>query len=82
MAPVTYITRGASIWVLLLLASLHLSAELGHFLIGVVSRYVARDIHYGTHACFVKRNFPVEQIGHDGSHFNISECISSKNQTE
>ncbi|ODM94927.1 Protein spinster 2, partial [Orchesella cincta] len=57
---------------------IHLSAELGHFLIGVVSKYVARDIHYGTKACFVNGNNP---LGAGGQRFNISECIVANNET-
>lgn len=31
--------------------------ELGHFLIGVVSRAVAQDIHYGDLGCLVNSSF-------------------------
>ncbi|CAL8091732.1 unnamed protein product [Orchesella dallaii] len=72
--------RSKSTWVLFLLASLHLSAELGHFLIGVVSKYVARDIHYGTKACFVNRNI-LSGTGEGGQNFNVSECIAAGNET-
>ncbi|CAG7823077.1 unnamed protein product [Allacma fusca] len=43
-------------WMLLLLGSLYLVGELGHFLVGVVSRSVAQEIHYGDLACFPKPN--------------------------
>lgn len=87
--------RSTATWVLFLLASLHLSSELGHFLIGVVSKYVARDLHYGTHACFPSKSVPgIVVRGVEGSStteqyyhrrlnkFNASECLAARNQTE
>ena len=41
-----------AVWMLLLLGSVYMVGELGHFLIGVVSRETAREIHYGDSACF------------------------------
>ncbi|OXA59747.1 D-xylose transporter [Folsomia candida] len=38
-------------WLLFLVAAIHLSAALSHFLLSVVSKYVSRDIHYGDQAC-------------------------------
>lgn len=88
--------RSTATWVLFLLASLHLSSELGHFLIGVVSKYVARDLHYGTHACFPSKSVPgivvrgvegvsstTDQYYHRRLNaFNASECLAARNQTE
>ncbi len=39
-----------------LLTLCYVFGELGHFLIGVTSRDVARDIHYGDLACFTTNN--------------------------
>ena len=39
-------------WLLTLLTASYVVGELGHFLIGVTSRDVARSIHYGDVACF------------------------------
>jgi len=39
-------------WMVFVLGSIYLVGELGHYLIGVVSRTVAQDLHYGSKACF------------------------------
>lgn len=85
-----YFPGGTATWVLFLLAGLHLCSELGHFLIGVVSKSVARDIHYGTHACYPSKRVPglvvrgVEGITEHQrlNSFNVSECLVARNQTE
>lgn len=38
-------------WMLTVLAAIYLVGELGHYLIGVVSRPVAQDLHYGEIGC-------------------------------
>jgi len=40
-----------SIWMLILLTTIYILGELGHFLIGTVSRSVAQEIHYGDIGC-------------------------------
>ena len=41
-----------SVYQLALLTCSYVFGELSHFLIGVTSRDVARDVHYGDQACF------------------------------
>lgn len=42
----------ADLVVLALLTAAYVLGELGHFLLGVTSRDIARDLHYGDAACF------------------------------
>jgi hypothetical protein len=49
--------HGSGPWMVFVLGSIYLVGELGHYLIGVVSRQVAQDLHYGSKACF-----PVEGV--------------------
>ncbi len=46
------------VWMLFLLSAMYVVGELGHFLIGVVSRAVAQDIHYGDLGCLVRAGGP------------------------
>ncbi len=50
--PPPALPRSVRDYQLCLLTLSYVLGELGHFLIGVTSRDVARDIHYGDRACF------------------------------
>lgn len=41
---------------LILLSSIYMIAELGHYLIGVVNRSIAQELHYGDQACLPNPN--------------------------
>lgn len=52
MIPVLQKLSGLYVWYVLVILTLgYLTAELGHFLIGVTSKATATDIHYGDIAC-------------------------------
>ncbi|RZF42047.1 hypothetical protein LSTR_LSTR006640 [Laodelphax striatellus] len=52
MIPVLQKLSGLYVWYVLVVLTLgYLTAELGHFLIGVTSKATATDIHYGDIAC-------------------------------
>lgn len=42
-------------YLLSLLTVSNIFGEISHFLLGVTSRDIARDLHYGDRACFTKR---------------------------
>lgn len=64
--------RGSKL-MLPLLTGIYVIGELGHFLIGVVSRDVAQDIGYGDKSCFA---FP------DVVNSNAKVCQDIKNEAE
>lgn len=62
-------------YVLAVLTLGYLSAELGHFLIGVTSKATARDVHYGDIKCQLNKTKP---------HFNftlLERCTAAINQS-
>lgn len=62
-------------YVLVILTLGYLTAELGHFLIGVTSKDTAMDVPYGDIACQLNKTEP---------HFNLTLstlCSSALNQT-
>jgi len=62
-------------YVLAVLTLGYLSAELGHFLIGVTSKATARDVHYGDLKCQLNKTKP---------HFNftlLDKCNSATEQS-
>ncbi len=59
MAKVTEAQRWCQ---LSLLTLCYVFGELGHFLIGVTSREVARDIHYGDLACFANNKNGTKEL--------------------
>ena len=61
-----------SVYQLSLLTASYVVGELSHFLIGVTSRDVARKIHYGDSACFVKE---------ENNAFSSDACKVAFNQT-
>ncbi|XP_075219485.1 hexuronate transporter [Lycorma delicatula] len=75
MIPVLQKLSGLYVWYVLVILTLgYLTAELGHFLIGVTSKATAIDIHYGDIAC---------QWNLTGVEFNntlAEACSSSTNE--
>uniref|UniRef100_A0A0K8SP40 Major facilitator superfamily (MFS) profile domain-containing protein n=2 Tax=Lygus hesperus TaxID=30085 RepID=A0A0K8SP40_LYGHE len=78
MIPVLKKLSGLYGWYILVVLTLgYLTAELGHFLIGVTSKQTARDVLYGDIACMLK-----EQILEEN--FNLTmqfACESASNQS-
>ena len=73
-----------SIYQLVLLTASYVFGELSHFLIGVTSRDVARDVHYGDQACFPKQNRLLR--GHDNSSskdddHDLFDCTKMTNES-
>ncbi|BES90306.1 unnamed protein product [Nesidiocoris tenuis] len=78
MIPVLKKLSGLYSWYILVILTLgYLTAELGHFLVGVTSKSTAADVPYGDIACMLK-----EEILE--AHFNLTyqfACESAMNQT-
>jgi len=76
MIPVLKKLSGLYNWYVLVILTLgYLTAELGHFLIGVTSKATAIDVEYGDFACQLNKTEP---------HFNLTlsmNCASALNQT-
>ncbi len=69
------VPRGRS-FQLALLTFAYVFGELSHFLVGVTSRDMARDINYGDMACYVKET---EDVGY--AH-KLVDCTELANETE
>ncbi|ODM92134.1 Protein spinster 1 [Orchesella cincta] len=63
---VTFAEKWRGSWMLTVLGGIYLVGELGHYLIGVISRDVAEDLHFGDLGCFERPDVP-------GIHFGICE---------
>lgn len=50
----TFSEKWKGTWMLTVLGAIYLVGELGHYLIGVISRNVAQDLHYGEIGCMAK----------------------------
>lgn len=78
MIPVLRKLSGLYSWYILVILTLgYLTAELGHFLVGVTSKHAARDVLYGDIACMLKEHILEER-------FNLTlqfACESAMNQT-
>ena len=76
MIPVIKKLSGLYNWYVLVILTLgYLTAELGHFLIGVTSKATAIDVPYGDIACQLNKTEP---------HFNLSlsqSCTSALNHS-
>ncbi|OXA52097.1 putative metabolite transport protein HI_1104 [Folsomia candida] len=66
--------RAKSMWMIAILASVYLNGELGHYLIGVVSRNMAQDLHFGAMACFPLSQTTSFQFCAQAN--TSSECVS------
>lgn len=56
---------------LTVLALIYLVGELGHYLIGVISRPVAQDLHYGEIGCIANPKI-------ENTHFGICEIADTE----
>ncbi|XP_035709150.1 uncharacterized protein LOC118436091 isoform X2 [Folsomia candida] len=66
------IKRG-TYWSLFLMGSIYMIGELGHFLLGTVSRSMAQDIHYGDKGCLKEANM---------DHVKSEVCTDVENESE
>lgn len=57
-SPPSFAQKWKGSWMLTVLALIYLFGELGHYLIGAISRNVAQDLHYGSMGCMEKANVP------------------------